>query len=111
MKVSKYLQMISKPRDQSEFQNYVADEEDHSQSMSETIEEINANYKIGGALFQGDMLLTRLAVPKASIQQNFASLIIAAIPESRLRRSYKALMKKKSNAKRSNSNNEVPELP
>ncbi|KAJ1357396.1 Astacin (Peptidase M12A), variant 3 [Parelaphostrongylus tenuis] len=39
--------------------NYVADEEDHSQSMSETIEEINADTKIDRALFQGDMLLTR----------------------------------------------------
>ncbi|KAJ1372298.1 hypothetical protein KIN20_034419 [Parelaphostrongylus tenuis] len=44
---------------QEDMKNYVADEEDHSQSMSETIEEINADTKIDGALFQGDMLLTR----------------------------------------------------
>ncbi|KAJ1357393.1 hypothetical protein KIN20_015530 [Parelaphostrongylus tenuis] len=44
---------------QEDMKNYVADEEDHSQSMSETIEEINADTKIDRALFQGDMLLTR----------------------------------------------------
>ncbi|KAJ1346463.1 Astacin (Peptidase M12A) [Parelaphostrongylus tenuis] len=42
-----------------EMKNYVGVERDHLRSSSETIEEINANTNVDGALFQGDILLTR----------------------------------------------------